>query len=347
MQTRVCRLYAKGDVRVETEEVAAPGPGEVRVAIAAGGICGSDLHYFQDGGFGPIRVREPIILGHEIAGAVLDVGEGVSGLVPGDRVAVNPSRPCGACRYCRSGMSNHCLEMRFYGSAMRLPHEQGGFRDVLRAPAAQCLKLADDVSFAAGACAEPLAVCLHARNRAGSIAGAAALITGAGPIGALMAAVARHAGAARIVVIDLEDTPLAAAAMLGATDIFNVRKLPDALAPFEADKGQFDVAFECTAAPPALASAIRSVRPRGTIVQVGVTGEIPVPINAIVGKEIALTGTHRFMDEYAEAVALLNAGRIDPSPIITRTVPLAQAAEAFAVAGDRRQSVKVQLGFGA
>jgi len=103
METRVCRLYGQKDVRIETTEVADPGPGEVLVGIAAGGICGSDLHYYQDGGFGPIRVREPIILGHEASGTVLATGPGVTGLAQGDRVAINPSRPCRDCAYCQKG----------------------------------------------------------------------------------------------------------------------------------------------------------------------------------------------------------------------------------------------------
>ena len=166
MKTRVCRLYGQGDIRIETEAVEAPGPGEVRLRMAAGGICGSDLHYYQDGGFGPIRVKEPIILGHEAAGTVEAIGEGVE-LALGDRVALNPSRPCLGCSYCEAGKFQHCLAMRFSGSALRFPHEQGAFRDLMVVDAAQCVPVSAGTSFAKAACAEPLAVCLHARNRAG------------------------------------------------------------------------------------------------------------------------------------------------------------------------------------
>jgi L-idonate 5-dehydrogenase len=344
MDVRACRLHAARDLRVETVPLPKPGPGEVVIALGAGGICGSDLHYYQDGGFGPIRVREPIIPGHEFAGSVIETGLEVTGLAPGDRVAVDPSRPCGECHYCREGLARHCLAMRFYGSALRFPHEQGGFRERMAVPAAQCHKLADGTGFAEAACAEPLAVCLHAAARAGEIAGTEVLVTGAGPIGALMIAVAAQAGAASVTVTDLEDFPLGIAARLGATATLNVGRDPEALAPWQEEKGRFDLAFECSAAAPALAAAIASVRPLGRIVQVGVTGNLPVPINQLVGKEITLAGTHRFeAGEYAEAVRLINTRGIDPRPIVTQSFPLGAAVEAFETALDRRRAVKVQL----
>ena len=146
METRVCCLHSKGDIRVETRAVAEPGPGEALVAIATGGICGSDLHYFQNGGFGTIRVKEPMILGHEAAGTVLAVGSDVKNLTEGTRVAVNPSRPCGACIYCKDGLPIHCLNMRFNGSAMRFPHEQGLFREKIVVGAERCVPVGNSTS---------------------------------------------------------------------------------------------------------------------------------------------------------------------------------------------------------
>ena len=137
METRLCRLYGAHDLRLESGDVAAPGWGEVCVAVAAGGICGSDLHYYHEGGIGAIRVREPIILGHEAAGRVVAAGEGTD-LAPGDIVALNPSRPCGSCTYCLRDQENHCENMEFRGSAMRMPHVQGLFRARLVLPAEQC-----------------------------------------------------------------------------------------------------------------------------------------------------------------------------------------------------------------
>lgn len=349
METRICRLHGKNDLRVETIPLAGPAPGEVLVALGAGGICGSDLHYWQDGGFGPIRVQEPIILGHEAAGTVVELGAGVAGLRVGDVVALNPSHPCGTCIYCHEGQPQHCLTMRFKGSAMRFPHEQGMFRDHIAIGARQCHVIAPGISMAAAACAEPLAVCLRALGRAegriGSLQGKRVLVTGAGPIGALCAALAAKAGAAEVVVTDLQDATLAVARKMGATATVNVRTNAAALDPWLADKGQFDLTFECSAAAPAIRQAIAATRPMGTIIQVGVTGDTPLPLNLLVGKEIGLIGTHRFDAEFARAVGLINAGALPLDAMVTHRFPLDQAGAAMATAADRSQSVKVQILF--
>ncbi|MFC3162970.1 L-idonate 5-dehydrogenase [Ciceribacter thiooxidans] len=345
MLTRLARLYGRRDLKVEAAPVAPPGPGEVLLKMAAGGICGSDLHYYQDGGFGPVQVREPIIPGHEASGHVAALGAGVTGLSVGDLVAVNPSRPCGTCRFCHEGLPIHCLDMQFMGSAMRLPHAQGMFRDWLTVPAVQCLPAGLLVGADEAACAEPLAVCLHAVARAGELEGKRVLVTGAGPIGVLAVAAARHAGAGEIVATDLADAALERALAMGATQALNVRREPERLAAFESDKGCFDVAFECSAAEAALRNAIATVKPRGTIVQVGVTGDITLPLNALVGKELRLVGTQRFDREFALAVELIADRRIDVRPIISHSFRLEDAVTAFEQAGDRAQACKVQITF--
>lgn len=190
-------IHAPKDLRIEDITVVPPGPGEVRVRIAAGGICGSDMHYYQHGGFGTVRVREPMALGHEIAGTVEAIGPDVAGVSVGATVAVDPSLPCGRCRYCQEGRQNHCLDMRFYGSAMRTPHVQGGFRDALVCEAGQAVALPDGVSVHEAAFSEPLAVCLHAVNRAGPLLGKRVLVTGSGPIGLLTVMAARRRSSAR------------------------------------------------------------------------------------------------------------------------------------------------------
>lgn len=345
MKSRVARLHAAHDLRIETIDIAQPAAGEVLITIGAGGICGSDLHYYHHGGFGTIRVREPIILGHEVAGTVKALGAGVSNLKIGDKVALNPSLACGNCQYCDQGLHHHCLDMLFFGSAMRMPHVQGAFREAMVVKAQQCIPLADHVSLAEGACAEPLAVCTHARNQAGNLNAKKILITGAGPIGALCVALAKDADATEIVVTDLEDATLKIAQQMGATKIINVAKTPDAITEYTKNKGHFDVVFECSGAPIALTTAIDCVCPQGVIVQVGIGGETNIPLNVLVTKEIELKGTFRFDAEYDEAVKLINNGDINVKPIITGRYKLEDAVAAFDAAGDRSRSVKVILEF--
>ncbi len=189
-------IHAPKDLRIEEQDTPKPGPDQVLVRIAAGGICGSDLHYYNHGGFGAVRLKQPMILGHEVAGHIETLGEGVDGLSLGQLVAVSPSRPCRTCRFCVEGYHNQCLNMRFYGSAMPFPHIQGAFREFLVADVAQC---ADAAGLTAGeaAMAEPLAVCLHATRRAGEMLGKRVLVTGCGPIGLLCILAARRAGRRR------------------------------------------------------------------------------------------------------------------------------------------------------
>ncbi len=345
MQTRACVLHAQGDVRIETRDIGDVGPDQVLVRIAAGGICGSDIHYFWDGGIGTIRVSEPIILGHEVAGTVEAIGANVAHVKSGDRVALCPSRPCGHCRFCLKGLQQHCLEMQFFGSAMRKPHCDGGFRDLIIVDAFQCEPVGD-IGLDEAACAEPLAVGLHAVNNAGNLLGKRVLVMGAGPIGALLVGAAKLAGAQEIVAVDLADAPLAAAAQMGATATINARNEPKRLAAdYSADKGYFDVGFECTGAAVALGDMFPVTGPRGTIVAVGVSAGSHIPFNALVGKEIKLLGTHRFHAEYPVAARMIAERRIDVRPIITSTLPMERIREAFDIVRDRSSQMKVQLSF--
>jgi L-idonate 5-dehydrogenase len=286
-----------------------------------------------------------MVLGHEIAGTVAAVGPAVRSLRPGDKVAVNPSLPCEACRYCLAGLANHCLDMRFYGSAMRFPHVHGGFRQRLVAQERQCIAVPADLALEKAAFAEPLAVCLHAVSRAGPLLGKRILITGAGPIGMLTLLAARHAGAREVVITDVADAPLALARKLGADRAVNVATEKDAMTAYEADKGVFDVMFEASGNPAALRQGIAAVRPRGIVVLIGIGGEASLMLNVLVAKEVDLRGTFRFDAEFAWAVAAIASGRIDPTPLLTEVVPLARAREAFELASDRTRAMKVQLSF--
>lgn len=337
-------IHAAEDLRIEEQSVVPPGPGEVQIELARGGICGSDLHYYNHGGFGPVRLKEPMILGHEVAGHITALGEGVSGLSIGQLVAVSPSRPCGNCRFCNEGRFNQCLNMRFYGSAMPFPHIQGAFREVLVADASQCAP-ADGLSPGEAAMAEPLAVCLHAVRNAGSMLGKSVLVTGCGPIGILCILAARRAGADLIVATDLSAFTLSKAEAAGADRVINMAETPEGLEGYFADKGTFDVLFECSGAAPALASGISAMRPGGTIVQLGLGGDMPVPMMALTAKELSLKGSFRFHVEFFTGVSLMQKGLIDVKPFITQTFPLSDAVAAFKTAGDRSQAVKAQIAF--
>ncbi len=338
-------IHAPGDLRVEQVPTPELGPDQLLVRVRCGGICGSDLHYYRHGGFGTVRLQEPMVLGHEVAGAIEAVGSNVSRFEAGERIAVSPSRPCGACRYCQQGLQNHCLDMRYYGSAMRTPHIQGAFRQQLVVDTHQAHRLADSVSDGEGSMAEPLSVALHAVNRAGPLLGKRVLVTGCGPIGALVVLAARRTGAAEIVATDVMPHPLRKVLQIGADAAVNVAEQPDALERYSADKGSFDVLFEASGNERALTGAFGALRPRGIVVQLGLGGEMKLPINTIVAKEFDLRGAFRFHEEFAVAVELLNKGLIDVKPLISATLPYRDSARAFALAGDRAQAMKVLLNF--
>ena len=339
-------IHAPGDLRIEDVPTPAVGPGQLRVRVRAGGICGSDLHYYQHGGFGTIRIQQPMVLGHEIAGVVEEIGPGVANLAVGDHVAVSPSRPCGGCRFCQLGLQNHCLDMRYYGSAMRMPHVQGAFRQEMVIEAGQGHKLADGVTDAEGAMAEPLAVALHAVNRAGPLIGRKVLVTGCGPIGAMTVIAARRAGAGHIVATDVVGQPLRKVAKVGADETIDMAEDAAALSRYAAEKGQFDVLFECSGNERALRSAFDVVRPRGIVVQLGLSShELTLPFNTVVAKEFDLRGAFRFHEEFGVAVGLINKRLVDLKPLVSATLPYRDAGRAFALAADRTQSMKVLLSF--
>lgn len=341
---RAAVIHGPRDLRIEDVEIPALGAKDVKVRIRAGGICGSDLHYYLHGGFGSVRLKQPMILGHEIAGEVVAVGDAVARVRPGDRVAVNPSQPCGHCRYCLEGKANHCLDMHFYGSAMRMPHVQGGFREILVCSEAQAVPVPAGLALEIAAFAEPLSVCLHAARQAGPLLGKRVLVTGAGPIGALAILVARQAGAREIVATDITEAPLAMARRIGADLALNTAADPEALTRFKADKGYFDVAFEASGSGIALTGALEATRPGGVIVQLGLSGgEMSLPVNLLVAKEITHRGTFRFHEEFAWAVDFLAAGTIEVSPLLTEVVPLSEAVRAFDLAADRTRAMKVVL----
>ncbi len=337
-------IHAAKDLRITEQCIQPPGKGEVQVAISVGGICGSDLHYYQHGGFGTVKLREPMVLGHEVAGHIAALGEGVDTLRIGQLVAVSPSRPCNDCPFCLEGMKNHCLNMRFYGSAMPYPHIQGAFRQVLNADVSQCIA-ADGLSASEAAMAEPLAVCLHATRRAGTLAGKSVLVTGCGPIGILSILCARQAGADLVVATDLTDFTLSIAKSVGADVAVNMQDKPHGLDQYCANKGTFDLLYECSGAEQALAAGVHTMRPGGTIMQLGLGGDMTLPMMTMTSKELSLKGSFRFHEEFESGVNLMREGLIDVKPLITQEVSLAEAVRGFDLASDRSLSMKTQISF--
>lgn len=337
-------IHDAKDLRVEERKIPSPNAGEVKIRVASGGICGSDLHYYHNAGFGTVRLKEPMVPGHEFSGFVEEVGDGVEGLTKGQLIVICPSRPCGDCEYCDIGVRNHCMNMRFYGSAMPFPHIQGAFQEELIVDASQCVD-ATGLTPGEAAMAEPFSVGLHAVRRAGELLGKRVLVTGCGPIGALVIIAARSAGATEIVVTDLMDNALEYAKLVGADKVINVESSPEGLDEYKAGKGCFDVMFECTGSHHALAGAIPTMRPRGTIMQLGLSGDMPIPMMSVTAKELEIKGSFRFHEEFEIAVNLMRSGAVDVKPLISHSFTIDQAEEAFEIAGNREKAMKAQISF--
>lgn len=349
---KACVLHAAQDLRVQDWEDVAGAAADlaadaVRIKFGVGGICGSDLHYYFEGGIGDVRVRQPFVLGHEMAGDVVEVGTAVAGIRAGDRVVVNPSWPCRQCRYCTAGRDNLCVDMRFMGSARLMPHTQGVFQEYLTVRARQCLVVPATLAYNKAACAEPLAVAMHAVARGGPLLGRAVLVTGSGPIGSLIVAVARRAGAAAITVTDVVDPPLAVARRMGADDTVNVRTDADRMEAVGAAGGGFDVVFEASGNVAALNTCLAAARPGARLVQVGLMSDasVALPVNRMSSRELDYVGSFRFHEEFAWAVQYLVDELIDVEPILSPTFNVGDIDAAFRFAADRTKSMKVHVTF--
>ncbi len=337
-------IHAAKDLRVEKVDTPPPGADEVVIDIEVGGVCGSDLHYYNHGGFGTVKLREPMILGHEVSGRVTQLGSESMELSIDDLVAVSPSRPCFQCIYCTEGNHNHCENMQFYGSAMPWPHIQGAFRQQLTAKSWQCVK-ANNITAGEAALAEPFSVALHATRLAGDLLGKRVLITGCGPIGILSIITARRSGAAQIVATDITDNALKFALQCGADEAFNVATAPESLEPFTQGKGYFDVMYECSGNVQALTTGIAALRPKAIAMQLGLGGDMTLPMMQLTAKEISLRGSFRFHSEFATAIELMSSGLVDLKPLITHSIPLVDAVSAFNIANKREEAMKAQILF--
>ncbi|WP_372352098.1 L-idonate 5-dehydrogenase [Streptomyces sp. KL116D] len=340
-----CVIHGAGDLRVDDLPSPEPGPGEALVAVRYGGVCGSDLHYWRHGGVGDFRLTEPMVLGHEVVGTVTGYGPGTEGPAPGTPVAVHPATPCDTCPECRAGRRSVCRDTRYLGSAARTPHVQGGFAAELVVPAAQLRALPEGLPLDRAALAEPLSVALHAVRRAGDVAGRHVLVTGAGPIGCLVVAAAKAAGAARVTVTDLLPKALSYAAVAGADTLVRADDPADPGWPDEADAP--DVAIEASGVAAGLDTCLHRVRRGAVVVQLGMLppGQSPFAGNLVVSRELELRGAFRFDTEFDDAIALL-AREPALAGLVSAVVPVAGAARAFALAADRSAACKVLLDFG-
>lgn len=336
----VCRIHGAKDLRVETVAPVELAPHEVEMRLGAGGICGSDLHYFQHGRVGAFVVREPLIPGHEVSGVVERIGSAVTRVRPGDKVAVNPSHACGHCDYCRGGRFNLCRNMRFLGSASVFPHVQGMFRERFVMGEPQLTPIPEDISLGEIACAEPLSIGLHAAHRAGELLGKTVLVTGGGTIGCMCVLAVRLAGAAEVIVCDIADRSLAIARQVGADRIIR----SDQAAP--ADLSDIaDISIEAAGSPAALGTCLQATRKGGRIVQVGTLPAegVMFPANSVMARELDYVGVFRAAHAFDWAVQALRTRRVDVRPLISAQVPIADALSAFELALDRSRSTKVQL----
>jgi L-idonate 5-dehydrogenase len=338
--TIACRIHAAHDLRLEPLEVAALGAHEVEMRLGAMGICGSDLHYFQHGRVGAFVLREPLIPGHEASGTVERIGSAVTRVKPGDKVAINPSHACGHCDYCLGGRFNLCRRMFFLGSASVFPHAQGLLRERFVLGEAQLTPIHEDVSLAELACAEPLSIGLHAVHRAGVLTGKTVLITGGGTIGCMSVIAARLAGAAEIIVCDVAERPLSIARQVGADRL--VRSDQTTAAEL-ADSA--DVCIEAAGSPAALTTCLTAARRGGRIVQVGTlpADGVQFPANSVMARELDYVGCFRAAHGFDWAVQYLRSRRVDVRPLLSASLPISQAQQAFELAADRSRSTKVQV----
>lgn len=332
-------VHAANDLRIDDVPDPVCGPDDVLVEMEWGGICGSDLAYVKTGLSGTAQLRDPLILGHEVGGKVAEVGKNVAGVSVGEPVTIHPATLVG----------NHTMpddlkertnlwpEVRYFGSAAFLPHEQGGFSQYRIVRPDQLRPIPDGVTTKEAALAEPLGVAIHAVNRAGDVSGKHVLVNGSGPVGALVVATVKQRGAKIVYAADFSKAALEIARRVGADELVNISagdNLPT----------DVEISFEASGAPQAIGDVLLATRRGGTVVQVGnLPGrETPILLGQLVTREINYLGSYRFIDEITDALEMLKD--VDVSPLMTHEFDLEDAVEAFRVAADRSTgSSKVML----
>ena len=328
----VCVLDGPGTVRVESREQPVPGPDEVLVRIAAVGVCGSDVHYFEHGRIGDFVVRKPLVLAHEASGVVVARGERATRHEVGQRVALEPGVPCGRCAQCRSGRYNLCPDVRFFAT----PPIDGAFARYVTINEHFAYAVPDSMTDEQAALIEPLSVGLWAARRAEVKPGDTVLVTGAGPIGLLAVQAARVAGAARVVVTDLSQGRRELALRMGAVAALDPASEGATLAGLGAD-----VLVECSGAQQAVTVGMGALRGGARAVLVGMGGdEVRLPMSALQVREITVTGTFRYANTYPAAIALVAAGRVELDPLITGRFGLNQVEQALTTGAGGAGAVK-------
>jgi L-idonate 5-dehydrogenase len=343
---RAAVLHGARDIRLEDYEAPTPLPGMVIIRIKRAGICGSDLHYFEDGYCGAFVPSRPFILGHELTGEIFAMNEDViSPASIGSRVTVNPARSCGLCDYCKSGRSNLCPHTIMLGSGSTNPPTNGAMAEFVMVRSDQCHLLPDNFDDGSGAMIEPLAVGLHAVKRAGTLAGKKVLVTGGGTIGLLTAITAKAYGAQQVTVSDMVVERRNFALESGADNVLDPSDRNMEEQVLQLTGTGFDLVFEASGSGAALRQAFDIVRPGGTIVQIGTLGteSISLPANKLMVKEIQLIGSFRYGNIFDEAIALVSSGRINLRPFITGVLPFRDIKKAMQLAADKVHSLKVQV----
>ena len=320
----------------------AVGPGMVKIKLHTVGVCGSDVHYYTHGRIGPFVVEAPMVLGHEAAGTVVEVGEGVDTLAVGDRVCMEPGVPDPNSRAARLGLYNIDPAVRFWAT----PPIHGVLTPFVVHPATFTFKLPDTVSFAEGAMVEPFAVGMQAAAKARITPGDTAIVMGAGPIGTMVALAALAGGCARVIVSDLAQPKLDIAAQYQGIIPVNIRA-QDLKAEIDAltEGWGADVVFECSGSARAWEGIVDVLRPGGTVVAVGLPVEpVPLDIASLSVKEARIESVFRYAHQYDRAIALMASGKVDLKPLISETFPFARAIEAFDRAVEARPTdVKLQI----
>jgi L-iditol 2-dehydrogenase len=315
--------------QLELTDVPAPeaGPGELLVRVAACGICGSDVHGY-DGSSG--RRIPPIVMGHEAAGVVANVGDGVEGFEAGDRVTFDSTVYCGECAHCRRGDVNLCDRRQVLGVSCGEYRRAGAFAEFVAVPARICYPLPDNLAFEEAALLEAVAVAVHAVALAPIPLGGSALVIGAGAIGLLVQQALRASGCGRVFVTDVDATRLGLSEKLGANKtLLSTEDLPKRIADLTGGIG-VDVVIEAVGVSQTIALAIESVKKGGTVVLVGnITPEVSIHLQKVVSRQIRLQGSCASAGEYPRAIELLSRGEIQVRPLITAVAPLAQGPQWF------------------